>query len=608
MATNMATNTSKISVSELDFDRIKQELITYLQSQDEFSDYNFEGSSLNVLMDILSYNTHMNAFMANMTGNEMFLDSASIRQSVVSKAKEIGYTPRSVRASKAIIDVNINNVAGSPQNITMPAGTLFDTPHKYTFATSNDYTLYPSTENSTTYEAKNVEIFDGNFIEYHYIVDNSDPDQRFIIPSNDIDTTTLRVFVQPDKTSTEKNEYYLNNDVNRLAPDSLVYFIHETPSGSYEVTFGDGVLGKKIINGNYITFSYIISVGKSDANYISSFSPLVSISGYGDIVVSTVEPAYGGTEKESLSDIKFLAPKMYQSQRRAVTIQDYETFLLHDYPWIESINSWGGEDNEPPIYGKVFFSIKPTHTKVISPRLKEEIINDLIKNYNVVTIVPEIIDPEYIYIVINTNVYYNQYKTTLSNSELVNMTMNNIITYFDNTTKKFKLDYNFSPMTAIIDNTDQSFTSSLSDITLEKRVFPIVNTSETITIDFGNALIAGSIDSTYINPSTSSTDDSPDNIVIRDTGEGILQLVKFSTGVIMDANIGSVNYETGVMTFTIFVYNLPLDTLDLRIYATPQSKNIKSSFNQIIDYDAGSANYKVNRKQGITVTANKENI
>ena len=367
----MSTNTSTISVSELDFDYIKQDLITYFQSQDEFTDYNFEGSSLNVLMDILSYNTHINAYMANMMANEMFLDSASIRQSVVSKAKEIGYTPRSVRSSKAIVDIAINNVTGAPQEITMDAGIIFDTNYKYTFATKQDYILYPNESVPTTYEVQDVELYDGNYVNYSYTSNTNDSDQRFIIPSIDVDTSTLRVFVKPDENSSEIVEYSLNDDLNRLKPDSCVFFIHETPEGYYEITFGDGILGKDIINGNYIILTYIIAVGKEEANYINTFNPLVSIGGYGSYYITTSEPSYGGAEKESITDIKFNAPKMYQSQKRAVTIEDYETFLLSDYPWIDTINSWGGEINDPPIYGKVFFAIKPKHTEFLSNKLKE---------------------------------------------------------------------------------------------------------------------------------------------------------------------------------------------------------------------------------------------
>jgi hypothetical protein len=597
----MNTNTSKIQVTELDFDFIKQELITYFQSQEEFSDYNFEGSSLNVIMDILANNTHMNAYMANMLANEAFLDSSSIRQSTVSKAKEIGYTPRSVRSSIAPVNIYINNVAGNPQQILMPAGTIFDTNFKYTFATKEDYTLYPSENDNTTYEVMNVNLYDGNYINFHYTVNNADPDQSFIIPSDNVDMTTLRVFVQPDSDSTQIEEYFLNDDLTRLKPDSKVFFTHETPEGFYEVTFGDGILGQNVINGNYITLTYIIAKGREEANNIVKYIPIVDISGYGSIVVETIEPSYGGSEKETLEDIKFLAPKMYQSQKRAVTTQDYETFLLHDYPWIDTINSWGGEYNDPPIYGKVFFAIKPKHTEFVSTKLKEEMIQHLIKKYNVVTIVPEIIDPDYIYVGIDSEVFYTPSRTVLSESTLENMVITEIYKYFNDTTQKFKMDYLFSPMTARIDGTDKSFDSSLTDITLHKRIYPITNLSQTFELKFNNALIPGSIESSHFNITDSINSNVILETIIKDDSKGKMVLIYVNSGVVLNTDIGTVDYEKGVISITILPYTLPLDTLDVRLYCRPVSKNIVSGYNQIILPDNSSVNYDVNRKQGVSV-------
>jgi hypothetical protein len=598
----MNSNTSKINVSELDFDYIKTELINYLKSQEEFSDYNFEGASLNVLIDILSYNTHTNAFMANMMANEMFLDSGSIRQSVVSKAKEIGYTPRSVRSSKAIVNVYVNNVAGNPMEIVMDSGTLFDTSFNYTFATKESYTLYPSETDPTTYVVNDVELYEGNYVTFHYTVDLNDPDQRFIIPSENVDMTTLRVFIQPDKDSSQIEEYFLNDDINRLRPDSNVYFTHETPEGYFEVTFGDGVLGRKPINGNYITLSYIISTGKQNANYIDKFIPLETIGGYGSYYIEVVEPSFGGSEKESLDDIKFLAPKMYQSQMRAVTTQDYEMFLLHNYPWIDTINSWGGEFNDPPIYGKVFFAIKPKHTEFVSSKLKQKIIDDLIKNYNVVTIVPEILDPDYIYINVDCTIFYIKSNTIESESELITKATNTIYKYFEETTEKFKMDFKFSPLISKIDETDKSFDSSLSNIYIHKRIYPITNISQTFELKFSNQLKSGTIYSSYFNIEDKKEKDLTYEAVIKDDGKGRLQLIHVSTDIIINDNIGHVDYETGNISITIFPYSLPPDTLDVRIYATPKYKNIISGNNQIIVPDKSPVNYDVNRSQGVHVT------
>lgn len=600
----MATNTSKINVTELDFDYLKQDLITYLQSQDEFSDYDFEGSALNVLMDMLAYNTHMNAYMANMMANEMFLDSSSIRQSTVSKAKEIGYTPRSVRSSKAVVDVEIRNVLDSPASITMDAGTMFDTSFKYVFATKEDHILLPVVGDPTTYRITDVELYDGNYVEFHYTVDMSDYDQRFVIPSVNVDTSTLRVFVQPDDISTEITEYELNDDLNRLTPESAVYFIHETPEGFFEVTFGDGVLGKKIINGNYITLTYIVAAGKEEANYISAFIPLDTVAGYGSYYVTTQEPSYGGDEKESLESIKFLAPRMYQNQRRAVTTQDYEAFMLQDYPWIESINSWGGEYNNPPIYGKVFFAIKPKHTEFLSNKLKEEVKQDLIEKYNVVTIVPEIVDPDYIYVNVDCNVYYIRSQTTKDESQIASLVSNTIYQYFADTTEKFKMDYRFSPMTAAIDDTEKSIDSSLTEIEMHKRIYPIINSSQTFELKFNNAIEPSTFESTYFNIEDQVRPGILYETVIQDDGEGKLRSVHVSTGVTLNSDVGTINYTTGDISVTLFPYNLPSDTLDIRFYCVPVNKNIVSGYNQIIVPDDTAVNSDLNRSQGVLVTMN----
>jgi len=597
----MSTNTSKINPCSLDFDYIKQDIITYLQSQDEFSDYNFEGAALNVLMDMLAYNTHMNSYMANMMASEMFLDSASIRQSVVSKAKEIGYTPRSVRSSKSIVDVEVRNVMSGPQSIVMDAGTTFDTSSKYVFATKEKKTLYPTTDDPTTYRAQNVELHDGNYVQFRYTVDLSDTDQRFLVPSVDVDMSTLRVFVQPSEESTEITEYFINDDLNRLSPNSLVFFTHETPEGFYEVTFGDGILGKKIINGNYLKFTYIVAVGKENANYVKKFVPLETIGGYGSYYINVIEPSYGGAEKESIESIKNLAPKMFQSQRRAVTTQDYETFLLSDYPWISTINSWGGEFNVPPIYGKVFFAIKPKHTEFLSNKLKEEVKKHIIKEYNVVTIVPEILDPDYIYVNVISDVFYVRSKTINEASLLASMTTNTIYSYFQDTTEKFKMDFRFSPMVTRIDNTEKSFDSSLCSIFMHKRVYPLVNSQQTFELNFNNAIEPNSLESTYFNIEDKVRPGVLYETVIRDNGKGKMRSHHVNTGVVLNPDIGTVDYATGVVSITIFPYNLPLDTMDIRIYAVPTQKNLISGYNQIIVPCKSAINYDLNRKQGVMV-------
>ena len=596
----MVSNTSAINPCSLDFDYIKQSIIDYLSSQSEFSDYDFSGAGLNVLMDILSYNTSQNSFMANMTANEMFLDSSLIRTSAVSHAKSVGYMPRSSRSAMAYLNISIPGVSGSPPFIVMPSGTTFDTSPGYTFSTNTDISFYPSTTDATVYIASEIVIYDGNYSKFSYTVDSSNLGQHFLIPAVDVDITTLRVFVQPSSTSSQIDEYFINDNITTLNNQSLVYFVNETPEGYFEITFGDGTIGASLINGNYITFTYIIAVGKENANLISSFSPVMRISGYTGYTITVLEPSFGGAEKESIDDIKFNAPKIYQSQFRAVNINDYETFITAKYPWIDSINSWGGENNVPPMYGKVFFSIKPKHTTVLSNRLKTIIVNDVISTCNVVTIVPEIIDPDYIYINLVTSVYYNKPKTILSSTQLTNEVNTTITNYFANTTQKFKMNFKYSPMVTQIDSSDPSVDSSLTLVTLHKRIYPIVNLNQTFAVNFNNAINPGSVVSSYYSIQDSSSGVQYP-VVLEDDGIGNIRLVKVSTNVVLNAKVGTVNYSTGTVTFTIFPYNLPPDTLDIRVYATPNINNIVSGYNQIILVDDSALNVSVNRQQGVVV-------
>lgn len=605
----MGTNTSKLSPTELDFDLIKKELKNYLASQSEFTEYNFEGSAMNVLMDIMSYNTHMNAFMANMMANEMFLDTSSIRESVVSKAKEIGYITRSVRASKANVDVSVANVSGAPPYLVMDAGTQFQTNHDIIFSTKEELLLYPTESNPTTYVVEEIDIYEGRYTTFKYEYASDNIDQRIVVPDVNADISTLIVTVRPSIGSTESTEYFVNDDINKLTPDSEIYFLNEDSEGYWEIVFGDGILGKNLENGNYITLSYIISSHKTEANDINYFVPYQRIDTYSgdDIYIGVNEPSYGGAEKESINEIKFLAPKFFQSQKRAVTTQDYEAFLLHDYPWIDTINSWGGESNIPPIYGKVFFSIKPKHTEFISTKLKEEIKEDLIKKYNVVTVVPEIVDPDYIYINIDNNSYYYRAKTTKDKGQLAQEITDNINQYFDDTTKKFKMDFRFSPMSTIIDSTDTSIDNSLTNVYIHKRIYPITNLQQTFEINFNNALIAGTIESSYYNVEDALIDNLSIEAVIKDDGNGIMQIMYASSGIIINDDIGTVDYDTGLISITIFPYALPLDTLDIRLYATPKEKNIQSGYNQIIKPDDSAVNPDLNRMQGVKVVMNEIN-
>lgn len=600
----MATNTSEISVAQLDFDLIKNNLIEYFRSDPTFQDYEFEGSALNILMDILAYNTHINAVMANMSANEMFIDSAQSRQNIISIAKSLAYTPASKRSALAVVKLEFYNILGAPAYITIPAGTRFSTAQGTTFSTKETYLAYRNeTKEVTDYIAENVEIYEGVFHSFNYTVNYTDPDQAFVIPSVDADMTSLIV---KNIVGTVSTIFTLNENITLLTPSSEKYFLHETPNGFFEVTFGDNILGKKPINGSTVSLQYIISKIGNDANGIDSFSKFQQIDGYSTYNIVTQIKATGAAEAQSKESVAINAPKLYRAQNRAVVTEDYENFLLNEYPFIETMSVWGGEYNDPPIYGKIFFAIKPTHTEFLSSNLKTKIKDELIRKYNVVTVIPEILDPDYIYVLVDTDIQFSKQQTTLSENDINVLANTSIIDYFDTTTKKFNKPFYFSSLVRAIDNSNISIVNSLTDIKMMKKFFPIVGAEERREIKFSNAIVPNSIYSTFYN--ITGTEGSTAKQVIKDDGNGILYTENVITNDVVFSNIGSVNYETGFVELLLTVYSLPVDTLDLRIYCTPVKKNIIPGYNQIVLVDQSASSQDYNRAAGIIISVTAENI
>ena len=591
---------SEIKLNSLDFDSIKQDLVSYFSADPTFKDYNFEGSGLNILMDILAFNTHKAGMIANMSANEMFLDSSQLRQSIISHAKHIGYTPRSVRSAKATIkltfDLSSTPVEERPVNISLPAGTRFGTNHSYIFSTYNDLIIFPKAEEDGIYEISGVEIYEGYHHTINYTVDYTQTDQRFTIPDSNADTTTLMVKSTDGITV---YEYTLNEDLNTLTPESQKYFLHQNPDNTFEVTFGDGILGRRPFDGSTVSLSFVISKGDEKANNIDKFTLIQRIDGYAGYTIETEIKSYGGSPPEDKEEIRFRANKMWKSQKRAVTVEDYENFLLHEYPFIESMSVWGGEYNNPPIYGKVFFAIKPAHTDILSDNLKSKIKEDLIKKWNVVTVIPEIVDPDYIYTTVKTNIIYRKGVSTKSENEIVADVYDNIVKHFEGTTEKFNAPFYFSPLVTTIDATDRSIVSSLTDITLSKRFYPQISVEENRELKFSNALVPGTITSSYFNCSGLIGEYAKSRI--DDDGNGRLQIINCYTEEVIKVDIGTVDYEKGLLAVSVKPSEVPTDTKDIRIYAKPQEKNIFQSPNQIIVVDRSIEKEECGRLQGITI-------
>lgn len=609
---------ANLRITELDFDDIKTNLRTFLQSQEEFSDYDFTGSSLNVLLDVLAYNTHYNAYLANMLVNEMFLDSAVKRSSVVSLAKMLGYTPTSARSAKAIVDVVVNGVSGSPSTITLPRYSEFST-----VLSSNTYSFYNVDEiivspNNGTYEFTDVEIYEGTLVTFSYVVNNPGPEEKYVINDTNIDSRTLRVTVQNSSTDQTSNTYTLSTDTTALDGTSKVYFLEENSQEKYEIYFGDGIVGKKLSRGNIVIVQYLVSSGtgpNSSASITQSFALSATIEGSTSFDVSTTQNSIGASEKENIFSIKYNAPKVNASRNRAVTADDYKSLIQSNFTEAESISVWGGEDNVPPAYGKVFISLKPFDGYTITEATKANLNTQILRSKKVLAIQPEFVDPEYFYLNLNVNIQYNTSSTTLSSNQITSQVTTTINNYFNNELKKFDKDFNKSKLIKQILDTNSSISTVLITVKVQKRYNLTLNTVNSFTgedsIQFNNKITPGSVSSSRFNVLSGGSTvlvravDIPDSMPPNPEGTGTLRLVRVSNGQTVDNNFGTVNYSTGSIAINQFTpVSFPTGIRNLRITASIQelSHNIQVFRNQIIVKDDTAENKSLGLESGLTVT------
>ena len=583
----MADNASKLAVSELDFDNIKTNLKQFLGDQNEFADYNFDASAMSVLLDLLSYNTHYNAFYLNMIANEMFLDTASIRSSVVSRAKHLGYTPVSMKGAKAYVDLTITP-ADDPATIVIAKDTQFTSSVDgvaYTFCTSNSATV--NVNANGVYTTANVELTQGIPLTHKYTANTSDPDQRFILPNANTDTSTLTVKMQISATNSNLHTYTAANDTTTVNSTANVYFLEEDEEGRYEVTFGDGTIGRALVTGNIIILSSLIADGDAP-NGAKTFSPVSGVGGYSNVIVSTVTNAVGGAERDSISTIKFNAPKNYQAQNRAVTISDYKRLLERDYPAAESVIAWGGEEHDPPVYGKVYLAIKPQTGLTLSSATKSYIADTVLGGRNIVSITPEVVDPDYMYITVTSTISYDSTRTTESAEQIKNSISNTVYQYGVNNLGLFANQFRYSPMIKQIDETETSIESSLTSIKLRREITPILGSSTSYTLKFSNEIKHDS--NTDISISSTRFSHNDDNGTLREDCElqddnGILQVFRTSGAdrVVVANNVGTVTYGTGVVALTSFAPTAISDgTTKLSVTVEPESNDVKPYREQIL--------------------------
>ena len=591
----MASN--KLVVSDFDFDNIKANLKTFLQNQPEFSDYNFEGSGFAVLLDTLAYNTHYLGFNANMFVNESYLDSADIRKNVVALAKAIGYTPSSVKAPMAEVDILINNASGS--SVLMNKGTTFTTTVDgtgYNFLTNEDITITPA---SGVYKFSGVNLYEGTLVTFKYTVDSADVDQKFLIKNINADTSTLKVTVQNSVSDSTLNTYTLATGLRNLNNTSKVYFLQESDNGKFEVYFGDGVIGNKLEDGNIVILDYIVT-NKDEANGASSFELGSNIGGFSNVTITTKSDAQGGSEAETKESIRFNAPLQYTSQDRAVTATDYESIVKTLYPNALSVSAWGGEDDETPVYGVVKVSIKAASGSTLTEATKASIVKGLIP-YNVASVRPQIVDPETTSVLLTSNVKYDKKGTSKTGDTLKTDIITAITNYNATTLQKFDGVFRFSKLTGLIDDVDTSILSNITTINMRKSFTPTIASSTKYDIYFRNAIYNPHSGHVSVLSSTGfKVSGSNEEMFLDDDSDGNVRRYYLVSGVKTYANNtqGTINYATGQVTLNSLnvasISNIRGSASnDIEITVQPSSNDIVPVRNQIVEIDVSNSSITV---------------
>ena len=582
---------TKLQVTELDFDDIKDNLKTYMKNQTEFSDYNFEGSGLSTIIDLLAYNTHYLGMNANMALNEAYLDTATLRSSVVSHAKTLGYTPRSARAPVAYLEVTINN--SNLTSITVDKGTKF--------TTQVDGTTYAFVVNATRSATpvngilrfSNLEVYEGTLVTAKYTVDNNDIEKKYMLTDNRADTTTLKVSVQNSASDVSTTTYTLASDISQVTATSNVYFLQENEDGKFEVYFGDDVVGKKPTDGNIVILEYVVT-NKEKANGASTFSG-TSVGGETDITIATTSAASGGAEPETIQSIKYNAPLDFASQGRAVTTDDYKVIVPKVFADTQAVQIWGGEDNDPPVYGQVFISIKTNSGINLTQSQKDTIASSLDK-FNIASVRPSIVDPETTKIKLTTSFKFNSNVTNKTTSDLETLVRKTITDYNSSSLLKFDGIFRFSKLTGLIDDTDPSILSNITTLRIQKTIVPVLNTVSKYNLAFSNALYnPHSGHNSVMGGITTSTGffiaGKTVEHFIDDDGNGNLRAYSLTGGTTrtyLETNIGTINYATGLLSITDLNVTSSTETSGITVTVTPSSNDIVPVRSQLLEIDSAT--------------------
>ena len=593
----------------LDFDQIKTSIRDYLRANTNFTDYDFEGSNLSIIIDALAYNTYTTAYNTNMAANECFLDSATLRENVVSLARNIGYVPRSRRSARAKISFTVSGLE-STTTLTLNSGIVCNgvgDNTNYIFCIPEDITV--AVVNGFA-EFDNIEIYEGNFVSQNFTVDTSLFNQRYILDNPSIDTSTINVKVKPSESSSATVTYKQIDNIIGITSTSSSYLLQEIEDERYELIFGDNVIGKKLSNENYITVSYIISDGK-EGNGASEFSFVGNITNQdgGAInpanisLVTTEENSRDGDDIESIATIKYYAPRIYSSQYRAVTASDYESVLAYIYPNVESVTAYGGEEMSPPRYGKVFISVKPRNGDFLSDQTKRDLVQRL-KSFAVAGIVPEFIDLKYLYVELQTSAYYNTNLT--SDAENLKTGISNALTQYSRSidVNKFGGRFKYSKAVGLIDNVNSSITSNITKVLIRRNLIAEISRFAQYEVCFGNMFhvqeksynvvstgftIQGVVGTVYL----------ADESIDRDKGRiFFFTYTEGGTPVVIKKNAGTVDYMHGeILIDTVNILSTVIANNVIEIQAIPHSNDIVGLNDLYVKFDM--SNTKINMVQDL---------
>jgi len=584
----------RLEVTDLDFDNIKNNLKVFLKQQDQLTDYDFEGSTMSTLLDVLAYDTHYNAVYANVLANEMFLDSADLRNSIVSHAKHVGYTPRSATAPVAYLNVTVNGATGS--TLTAARGTTFTTTVddvSYNYIVKDATTITPT---DGVYTFSSLPVYEGTLVTNKYTVDTSNADQRFLIKNDLADTTTLKVTVQNSASDSTTNTYTLSTDLADVTSTSKVYYLEGAEDNQYEVKFGDGVLGEALSTGNIVTLSYIVT-NAEESNGASSFSLSGNLGGFSNVTITTATNSANGAQPETPDSIRFNAPKQYASQNRTVTAKDYESKVKSIFTNAQSVQVWGGEDNDTPVYGRVYISIKPVTGATLTEAKKTDIITQL-KDFNVASVTPVIQDPETTSLQLNVNVKYDAKATTKTTDSIKSLVSSAITTFNTNNLGQFDGLFRHSKFIETINKVDTAILSNITTVKMHKSFTATTSGATTYTIKYNNAFYNphsghnASAGGVLVSSGFKINGDTTNEYFLDEDGAGNVRLYYLvgQTRTYTNNALGTIDYTNGTITLnSLFITEVSnvdgATSTAVRLTVIPNSVDIIPVRNQVLEID-----------------------